>query len=237
MNTVLDDNKMLCLANSERIKLTPWMHMCFEVQDLAVASPATVSRCGMVYVDPQDMHWQPYFHRWLGNLGRLDDECKEYLEGLFTTYITDILYNVRKNFTVAMEQVDLGKVATMCTLLEQLIGVETSKLDVTVTEDNVDDIHAGIAMCFVFAIAWGIGGNLNQQFHEAFDTYTRDTLSELRGLRIPGLGQLFDFYLNFEHSPPTFEKWEDIVPVFHYSKEMEFAAIGETPVTVETGRN
>lgn len=32
MSTVLDDNKMLCLANSERIKLTPSIHMVFEVR-------------------------------------------------------------------------------------------------------------------------------------------------------------------------------------------------------------
>ncbi|XP_023213236.1 dynein heavy chain 6, axonemal-like [Centruroides sculpturatus] len=44
LNSVLDDNKILCLANSERIKLTPLIHMLFEVDDLTQASPATISR-------------------------------------------------------------------------------------------------------------------------------------------------------------------------------------------------
>uniref|UniRef100_A0A4W3JLB2 Dynein axonemal heavy chain 6 n=1 Tax=Callorhinchus milii TaxID=7868 RepID=A0A4W3JLB2_CALMI len=65
LNTVLDDNKMLCLANSERIKLTPYIHMVFEVQDLRVASPATVSRCGMVYLDPEELKWLPYVQTWM----------------------------------------------------------------------------------------------------------------------------------------------------------------------------
>ena len=38
MNTVLDDNMTLCLANGERIKLKPDMRMLFEVQDLEVGS-------------------------------------------------------------------------------------------------------------------------------------------------------------------------------------------------------
>lgn len=70
MNTVLDDNKMLCLANSERIKLTPQVHMLFEVQDLKVASPATVSRCGMVFVDPEELKWMPYVKTWMSTLSK-----------------------------------------------------------------------------------------------------------------------------------------------------------------------
>ena len=50
LNTVLDDNMTLCLANGERIKLRPALRMLFEVENLEAASPATVSRCGMVYI-------------------------------------------------------------------------------------------------------------------------------------------------------------------------------------------
>ena len=63
---MLDDNCTLCLPNSERIKLNPnTMRMVFEVADLAVASPATVSRCGMVYMAPGELGWRPYIQSWV----------------------------------------------------------------------------------------------------------------------------------------------------------------------------
>ena len=53
MNSVMDDNRLLTLPNGERIRLQSHCAMICETYDLQYASPATISRCGMVWVDPQ----------------------------------------------------------------------------------------------------------------------------------------------------------------------------------------
>jgi len=56
MNSVMDDNKILTLANNERIVVKGFMRLLYEIRDLKFATPATVSRAGILYISDDFGH-------------------------------------------------------------------------------------------------------------------------------------------------------------------------------------
>jgi len=90
LNTVMDDNKVLTLVSQERIPLTPEMRLILEVSHLHNATPATVSRGGVLFLNDSDIGWRPFFDSWLNKYKKSDDE---YAENVFTLalshYIND----------------------------------------------------------------------------------------------------------------------------------------------------
>ena len=86
MNSVMDDNKLLTLPNGERIRVQNHCKLLFEVFDLQYASPATISRCGMVYVDSRNLGYEPFIWTWLNS--RTDEDEREQLRSLFDKYAT-----------------------------------------------------------------------------------------------------------------------------------------------------
>ncbi|XP_047115990.1 dynein axonemal heavy chain 6 [Schistocerca piceifrons] len=217
MNTVLDDNKMLCLANSERIKLTPWVHMVFEVQDLAQASPATVSRCGMVYIDPEELQYMPYVNTWLKNLGApMPPELKDYVRQLYEGYVDKGLTFVKKNCNHAIAQADISKATMLCGLMESLI-MSPGSIDKTSDASRIKNF---LCQAYVFSYLWSLGGNLTDASQEKFEIFVKEQFDDHPDARLPAADDLWSVYVNIPQKRMSL--WSSIVPAFQFDREMPF---------------
>lgn len=220
MNTVLDDNCTLCLPNGERIKLNPnTMRMLFEVQDLAVASPATVSRCGMVYVPPEELGWRPLVDTWI--VTELNDDgvpqrWRDKLSNLFDAYVPPGLEWIRRHGVENISSVTSCRVRSLCCLLRSMMmpqrGIKWDAGEETLAET--------LGRIFMFCYVWAMGGNLDYSVHDDFDGFVRDTLAEISPF--PGGGMVYDYYVDMSSLPAALKHWDSQVPGFAYSPTMSY---------------
>jgi dynein heavy chain 2 len=65
LNSVLDDNHLLTLPNGERINFGSNINFIFETHEMKYASPATVSRLGMIFLSEEDVDVARITQTWL----------------------------------------------------------------------------------------------------------------------------------------------------------------------------
>ena len=228
MNTVLDDNCTLCLPNGERIKLNPTtMRMLFEVQDLSVASPATVSRCGMVYVPAEVVGWWPYVKSWLTRLSsaiNIPAETQKAITELFEQYVDKGIHFVRKRGLENVPSVDINLVTSLTYIFQALVmparGVDFSK----------PMRGEFLSRLFAFAYVWSIGGNLDSTVTDQFDKFVRELFDGV--VTFPGAGTVYSYFVS--NKEQNFRNWEDVVPAFTYNKALPYFEL--VVPTVDTTR-
>jgi dynein heavy chain len=168
MNTVLDDNKLLTLVSGERIAMPPQVSLLFEVQDLAVASPATVSRAGMVYFDPIDFTWKPFAETWLQTLQTLQPYASQ-LKDLLTRWVDPLLQARRNECAEPVPCIELNLVRSLCNLLDSLCTPDKG-----VTAQVSQQGAKMLEMWFIFALFWSIGGGLDGDSRGKLDIAARE---------------------------------------------------------------
>eukprot|EP01084_Bolivina_argentea_P141297 248310_1 len=152
LNTVMDDNKVLTLVSNERIPLSASMRLLFEVSHLKNATPATVSRAGILYINENDVGWKPMVDSWIDATTTNDEQLRSALQALFNKYITnDLLQYLHKNFKYVVPISDIQKLRTLTYLLQGLIY-----------EKHIDKLHEKhiLEKHFIYCLIWAFGGSL-----------------------------------------------------------------------------
>ncbi|KAM9347669.1 dynein axonemal heavy chain 7 [Symphorus nematophorus] len=176
MNTVLDDNKKLCLMSGEIIQMSPQMSLIFEPMDLEVASPATVSRCGMIYMEPHMLGWRPIMLSWLNTLpATVNAAHKDLITALFDRMLPACLQLIRKATKELSPTSDTNLVKSLMNLMDCMMDEfhDEAKMK-SMNEKNIFSWLEGI---FVFCLVWSVGASCDDSGREKFDAVVREVLN------------------------------------------------------------
>ncbi|RMC00001.1 hypothetical protein DUI87_23409 [Hirundo rustica rustica] len=226
MNTVLDDNKKLCLSSGEIIKMTESMTMMFEVQDLAVASPATVSRCGMVYLEPSILGLEPFIECWLKTMPDVMQRFSQQLASLFKRFLQEAIDFVRSSVKEIITSTDGNLTRSLLVLLECLyqpfIPIKGFK---TIPREKIARMGELIEPWFIFALIWSVGATGDSPSREAFSSWLRKKMSKERvKLLFPEEGLVYDYKLDDAGLSSTEDLDEDAPGQVHWEVWLDATA-------------
>ncbi|CAG9857423.1 unnamed protein product [Phyllotreta striolata] len=218
LNSVLDDNKTLTLANGDRLSMSPTCKIIFEPHNIDNASPATVSRNGMVYMSSSGLTWKPVIKAWLK--GRSAKEA-EVFQRLFDESFPKLYAWGAQNLRLVIEVLQCNVTLQIVRLLEGLIPkqvvpaeeVSAAKSDAGDPEDEVleevekqeeNKIFTGehLGKLYVFALVWGMGAYLESEDRSKYDLFVREELSAVLDIPVNNKNNpdatVFDYVVNAE---------------------------------------
>ena len=229
MNTVMDDNKVLTLVSNERIPLSDSMRMLFEIDSLANATPATVSRAGILYINASDVGYFPFVESWVEK--RTDEREMATLPGLFHKYLPVLFETMVTEELVSITPVsDISLVTMVChlmdSLLEELRRVNQQRNELKAQSEDIEAL-------FIFALCWSFGGNLmdtkTDRSRTKFDVMFRSTFLKKGkdglpvSLLIPTEGHVLDYYYDVKQK--EFVHWTERVEEYVHVGEEQFSHI------------
>merc|ERR1719399_2754459 len=220
MNSVMDDNKLLTLTNGERIRLEKHCAMLFENYDLQYASPATISRCGMVYVDDKNLGPGPFYDRWCRV--KANDKLHECLEDMYEKYVPPSV-----GLVFFGKEADgppgypLGSLMKLC--LGGAPGRSTMGMDCVVQLTRLFDAMVPdqqnvpmdlVENVYIFCVIWSLGAVMDDKGREKFDEFVKKTAT-----KIP----LYDAFFDIEQG--RWVPWDDKVEAYDPPANIPFTQV------------
>eukprot|EP00756_Hemistasia_phaeocysticola_P022945 Hpha_TRINITY_DN15865_c4_g10::TRINITY_DN15865_c4_g10_i1::g.188383::m.188383/K10408/DNAH; dynein heavy chain, axonemal len=248
MNTVLDDNKLLCLVNGERIKVPDTVSIMFEVQDLRVASPATVSRCGMVFMEPfyLDGGWRPLAVSFSQNVvkqGKLPRWRHERLVECLEAVVPSTLEFFRTQCSEYIFTIDAQLVVSLCKLLEAYVlnwdaADDGDDCETVADEEGGEAIDIGrpprkippavsaddaalFDKFFIMSYIWSLGGNVADKARQKMSEFMLKTIhTHFPDTKFPSDHNPYHWIVHKKGN--TWVPWDFRVPNFRYNREKPY---------------